>query len=122
MELIAFIPSTDLERSRMFYEGVLGLLVEQTNPFALVLRSGEVMVRVTLVDALAAQPFTVLGWQEDDITLRIGILSGAGVAFLRYDGMGQDELGVWTTPSGDKVAWFLDPDANVLSLTEFAAV
>jgi hypothetical protein len=46
-------------------------------------------------------------------------LANAGVVTLRYEEMGQDELGVWTTPGGDKVAWFTDPDGNVLSVTHF---
>ena len=57
----------------------------------------------------------------DDIAATVRDLSAKGVSFTRYDGMGQDETGVWTTPGGDKVAWFTDPDGNTLSLTQFAA-
>jgi hypothetical protein len=44
-----------------------------------------------------------------------------GIAFERFDGMEQDDDGVWTTPTGDRIAWFKDPDGNTLSLTQFAA-
>ncbi len=102
--VIAFVPSTDLERSRRFYEQVAGLRVTDITPFACVLRAGETMVRITKVDGLAPQPFTVLGWIVPEI----------GRA-----GMSQDDDGVWTTPGGDMVAWFTDPDGNTLSLTQF---
>jgi len=41
------------------------------------------------------------------------------VHFTRHEGREQDERGVWTAPGGTKIAWFLDPDGNNLSLTEF---
>ena len=46
-------------------------------------------------------------------------LSARGVVVLRYDGMDQDDSGGWTTPGGDRVAWFPDPAGNILSLTQF---
>jgi hypothetical protein len=64
-------------------------------------------------------PFTVLGWKVLDITTAVRDLAEAGVPFTRYDGMSQDEDGIWTAPSGDRVAWFADPDGNNLSLTQF---
>jgi predicted enzyme related to lactoylglutathione lyase len=120
MDLIAFVPATDLDRARTFYEGTLGLPVANTSPFACVFRAGGTMLRVTKVDTLTPQPFTVLGWSVTDIETEIGKLTQAGVRFERFDGMGQDDLGVWTTPDGGKVAWFKDPDGNTLSLTQFA--
>jgi len=78
------------------------------------------MLRVTAVAEVARPGYTVLGWRVADITATVRELTGRGVVFLRYDGMNQDEDGVWTTPGGDKVAWFADPDGNVLSLTQFA--
>jgi predicted enzyme related to lactoylglutathione lyase len=117
--IIAFAPSTDLERSRAFYEGVLGLTVEDLNGFALVLRVGSTMLRVTKVESLNPQPFTVLGWAVEDIEGVIDGLVSRGVTFHRYDGMPQDDRGIWTAPGGGRIAWFSDPDANVLSLTAF---
>lgn len=119
-ELIAFVPSADLDRARTFYEDVLGFAVEDVSPYACVLRSGEVMLRVTKVEELVPQAFTVLGWKVSDIRGVVTGLVAKGVAFERFDGMDQDADGVWTTPGGDGVAWFKDPDGNVLSLTEFA--
>lgn len=116
---VAFLPSCDLERSRRFFEG-LGLVVDDVTPFACVLRAGSTTLRVTRVDELRPQPFTVFGWQVDDIAAVVTGLDAAGVAVLRYDGLGQDATGVWTTPDGSRVAWFHDPDGNVLSVTQLA--
>lgn len=115
---VAFVPSHDLARSRAFYEGVLGLEVVDVSDFAIVMKSGHTMIRVTAVDGWSPQPFTVLGWTVPDIEVEVSALTEAGVRFRHYDGMGQDERGVWTTPGGDKVAWLVDPDGSLLSLTE----
>lgn len=120
MRLIAIAPSTDLDRSRSFYVDVLGLALESQDSFACVLRSGDVMLRVTAVGTFTPQPFTVLGWEVDQIDLHVARLNALGVRFNRYDGLMQDENGVWRAPGGDRVAWFLDPDGNTLSLTELA--
>jgi len=119
-DLVAFVPTTDLERARAFYAGVLGLTVESVNPFAVVLRSGAVMLRVTKVAELRPQPFTVLGWSVVDIDDTARRLRERGVESIVYDGMGQDELGIWATPDGSKVLWFKDPDGNTLSVTQHA--
>ena len=117
-DLVAFVPATDLDRAREFYAGTLGLTVESANPFACVLRSGPVMLRVTKVEALRPQPFTVLGWSVVDIEDTARRLAAAGVEPARFDGVDQDELGIWTTPDGSKVLWFRDPDGNTLSATQ----
>jgi catechol 2,3-dioxygenase-like lactoylglutathione lyase family enzyme len=119
-QAIAFVPSTDLERSRRFYGDTLGLPVIEMSPFACVLRAGTTMVRVTRVGDLHPQPFTVFGWEVADIDATASELADAGVALLRFEGVDQDVAGVWTTPGGDRVAWFADPDGNTLSLTQFA--
>ena len=119
--VIAFIPSGDLDRSRRFYADVLGLTVDEVTPFACVLDVGATMVRITKVEDLRPQPFTVLGWRTIDIEGEATSLVTAGVEFIRYQGMEQDSLGVWTAPGGDRIAWFHDPDGNTLSLTQFAA-
>ena len=70
--------------------------------------------------AQVAQPgYTVMGWSVADIADTVSELEACGVAFTRYDGMEQDAQGVWTTPNGDRIAWFADLDGNVLSLTQF---
>jgi hypothetical protein len=84
------------------------------------LQAGEVIAFAASADLRRARPgYTVLGWRVADIAATARGLAGRGVEFLRHDGMDQDENGAWTTPGGDKVAWFADPDGNVLSLTQF---
>ncbi len=116
-EVLAFVPATDLTRARHFYEEVLGRTVREFTPYALVLDG----IRITLVPQFTPQPFTVLGWAVSDLRGALAVLAGKGVVFLRYDGMGQDSDSVWTTPAGDLVAWFQDPDGNTLSITEFSS-
>jgi catechol 2,3-dioxygenase-like lactoylglutathione lyase family enzyme len=118
-ELVAFAAVTDLARARDFYGGTLGLPVLEFNDFACVLDAHGTMLRVTAVPGHVPAPFTVLGWKVPDIAASVRELVAAGVAFTRYEGMDQDGDGVWTTPGGDKVAWFTDPDGNTLSLTQF---
>ena len=118
-DLIAFVGTTDLDRAASFYAGTLGLTLVDRNDFACVFDVNGTMLRVTAVPSLVPAGYTVLGWRVPDIAAAIHSLSVAGVQFTRYDGMGQDDDGVWTTPGGDKIAWFTDPDGNVLSLTQF---
>jgi catechol 2,3-dioxygenase-like lactoylglutathione lyase family enzyme len=118
---VGFIPVRDPAIARAFYEGTLGLLVLDENPAALVLDANGTMLRVTPVPEFAVQPFTIAGWQVADIDTTVRALAGRGVEFSRYEGIDQDELGVWVTPGGDRVAWFKDPDGNTLSLTAFAS-
>jgi catechol 2,3-dioxygenase-like lactoylglutathione lyase family enzyme len=120
-EVIAFAGSADLSRARVFYEQTLGLRVVEHNDFACVFDANGTMLRVTAVAEVARAGYTVLGWRVSDIEAMVRGLTARGAVFLRYDGMDQDEGGVWTTPAGDKVAWFADPDGNVLSLTQFAS-
>jgi catechol 2,3-dioxygenase-like lactoylglutathione lyase family enzyme len=119
--LVAFAATTDLARSDAFYADILGLRHLETTPFANVYDAAGTMLRVTLVDAVAAVPYTVLGWTVPDIAAAIGELVARGVRFEHYDSVDQDPGGVWTAPSGARVAWFRDPDGNVLSLTQPAA-
>ena len=118
---VALVPSTDLGRARDFYEGALGLPVQDVSSFACVFRVGPITLRVTKVGELTPQPFTVFGWVVAAIHETIADLTGRGVEFVRYEGMDQDTAGVWTAPGGAQVAWFRDPDANVLSLTQLPA-
>jgi catechol 2,3-dioxygenase-like lactoylglutathione lyase family enzyme len=116
--LIAFAPSTDLARSRAFYEGVLGLRLVEESSFAVAFDAHGTQLRVTAVEQRVEVPYTVLGWFVPDIAGAIDALAARGVAFNRYDGTDQDARGVWESPSGARVAWFEDPDGNVLSLTQ----
>lgn len=117
---VAFLPSTDLARTRVFYGDLLGLPLIHENPYVCVFRCGPITLRVTLVDQLAPQPFTVFGWDVLDIRDLLGRLAHVGVTAIRFEGLDQDSQGVWTAPSEDLVAWFNDPDGNTLSLTQFS--
>ena len=118
-DVIGFVHTTDVARARLFYVGVLGLELVEESPFALVLRSGPTMIRVTPVESHTASPHTVLGWSVHDLAAVIDGLTSRGVQPLRYDGLDQDERGIWQAPGGARVAWFSDPDGNTLSLTQF---
>jgi catechol 2,3-dioxygenase-like lactoylglutathione lyase family enzyme len=120
-KIIAFIHITDWARARAFYEDVIGLrLVEEEKPFALVFDANGIMLRLTPGGEHKPAPGTVLGWDVESIEATVGRLQSAGVEFLRYPGLNDsDPLGIWTSPSGARVAWFHDPDKNVLSLTQF---
>lgn len=117
-QAVAFLPSQDLERSEQFFAGVLDLPLVSQSSFAYVFRCAGTTLRVTKVDGLQPQPFTVFGWVVADLRSAVAELRDRGTDFLRYEGLGQDDQDVWTTPSGDLVAWFQDPDRNVLSFTE----
>jgi catechol 2,3-dioxygenase-like lactoylglutathione lyase family enzyme len=118
--LVGFVPTTDLERARDFFTTVLGLSLVEMSPFACVVDGGGATLRITMVEQFTPASYTVAGWMVDDIAATAAALAAAGVPLVRYDGMPQDDLGVWTTPGGDRVAWFHDPDGNVLSLTQSA--
>jgi catechol 2,3-dioxygenase-like lactoylglutathione lyase family enzyme len=117
-DLVAFAASADLPRARVFYEQILGLPVVEQNDFACVFDANGTMLRVTAVREVSPAGYTVLGWRVADIEAIVRGLSARGVAFSRFDGMEQDDNRIWTSPGGDKVAWFTDPDGNVLSLTQ----
>ena len=121
VEAIAFVPSLDLERSRAFFTGPLGLELREMNDYACVLRVGSTMVRVTRVEQFTPHPFTVFGLSVPDIRTTAAGLAARGVEPLRYPGMTQDGQGIWAAPDGTLVLWFHDPDRNVLSLTQFVA-
>jgi catechol 2,3-dioxygenase-like lactoylglutathione lyase family enzyme len=117
-DLVAFVGCRDLETSGQFYGSVLGLRMVDANEFAHVFDANGTQLRLTRVDSPASATYTVLGWRVDDITRTISELRAAGVQFRRYDGMDQDDNGIWVAPGGTRVAWFSDPDGNVLSLQQ----
>jgi catechol 2,3-dioxygenase-like lactoylglutathione lyase family enzyme len=118
-ELIGFVSTTDADRARAFYRDTLGLRLADESPFALVFDSAGTMLRVTAADRVDPAPYTVLGWAVADIDVQVDALRARGVEFIHYDGLEQDARGVWRSPSGGQIAWFRDPDGNVLSLTQF---
>jgi catechol 2,3-dioxygenase-like lactoylglutathione lyase family enzyme len=117
-KLLAFVPIKDSSRSRPFYEGILGLRFIADDPFALLMDANGVRVRLAKTPDFTPAGFTVLGWQVTDIKAMVAALMQKGVNFERFPGLEQDEIGIWTAPSGASVAWFKDPDGNILSLAQ----
>ena len=116
--IMAFIGTTSADKARAFYRDTLGLKLLSEDGFALAFDVNGVMLRVTLVAKVTVAPYTVLGWQVPDIAASVKALVQAGVVFERFPGMDQDELGIWTAPGGNKVAWFKDPEGAILSLAQ----
>jgi catechol 2,3-dioxygenase-like lactoylglutathione lyase family enzyme len=116
--IIAFVPVTDFAKARTFYEGTLGLRLVKEDGFALVFDANGITLRVVKLQKFEPVHYTVLGWEVKGIESIVQQLQQKGVKFERYDFMKQDDLGIWTTPNGDKVAWFKDPDGNTLSVSE----
>ena len=116
---VLFLATANPDRSRAFYERVLGLTFVADEPPALVFKVGDRMLRIQKVERVHAAPYTALGWAVPDIRQTVRELSSAGVAFERFAGTNQDSDGIWQAPSGASVAWFKDPEGHVLSLTQF---
>ena len=116
---IGFVATTNPGKARTFYEKTLGLTLVSDDPFAVVFDVNGTMLRVQKVQEFTPATHTVLGWDVADIGAEIRELTKRGVCFERFDGLPQDGLGVWTSPAGGKIAWFRDPDGNILSLTQF---
>jgi len=119
LNIVAFVPTRDSDKAKAFYEGVLGLRFVKDDGFALVLDANGIMVRVAKVPpGFTPAQFTILGWQVTDIENVVEALQGKGVHFERFGFFEQDALGIWTAPTGEKVAWFKDPDGNTLSVSQ----
>lgn len=117
-KIIAFVCATDSKRARAFYEGILGLRFISDDQFALVLNGNGTMLRIGKLPELKPAQFTVLGWETGEIEKTVAELAQKGINFEKYSFLPQDNLGIWTAPTGDKVAWFRDPDGNILSLSQ----
>jgi catechol 2,3-dioxygenase-like lactoylglutathione lyase family enzyme len=116
--IVAFVPIKDPDKARAFYEGVIGLRFVKDDGFALVFDANGIMVRMARVQQFTPMPFTILGWQVKEIEKIAAELQAEGVPFERFGFFKQDDLGIWTAPTGDKVAWFKDPDGNMLSISQ----
>ena len=116
--IMAFVSVSDADRARAFYQGTLGLKLVSEDSFALAFDVAGTMLRVTLVGEVRPQAHTVLGWQVADAARTARALGEAGVLLERYGYLEQDESGIWNAPGGAKIAWFKDPDGNVLSIAQ----
>ncbi len=117
-DIVAFLPTSDYAKARAFFEGVLGLRFVSQDDFALVLDANGIMLRVTKVRDHKPEQFTILGWKVSAIENVVIALAKRGAQFERYGFLEQDKLSIWTAPGGDKVAWFKDPDGNILSVSQ----
>ena len=117
-DIVAFVAITDAEKARAFYEGVLGLSFVKDDGFALVFNANGIIIRAAKMKEFTPAQFTVLGWQVSQIEDMVRALRKKGVKFEIFGFFKQDELGIWTAPTGDKVAWFKDPDGNILSISQ----
>jgi catechol 2,3-dioxygenase-like lactoylglutathione lyase family enzyme len=118
-ELMSFIPTIDADRARKFYVDTLGLTFVSDDQFAITIRSNTTDIRITRMEAFNPAPYTSLGWKVPSIEAAVQQLTSAGVTFERYPFLEQDASGVWSAPDGAaKVAWFKDPDGNVLSISQ----
>ena len=116
-KLVGFLTTTDYEKARAFYEGKLGFEVVSLDQFALAMRAGKNMIRISKAETFQPAQGTVLGWEVDDIRAAVLWLSTRDVVTEKYGFVPDQELGIWTAPSGDQVAWIKDPDGNVLSIS-----
>jgi catechol 2,3-dioxygenase-like lactoylglutathione lyase family enzyme len=117
-KIVAFVATRNADRAREFYRDKLGLKFVSDDGFALVFDIAGTMFRIARVKELSLAPYTVLGWEVQDIENAVSDLAKKGVAFERFPGLPQDAQGIWAAPGGAKVAWFKDPDGNILSLSQ----
>ena len=118
-KVTAFLATTQGPRAAAFYAETLALRQLSDDEFALVFDLGGVELRIQKLKQFTPQPFTALGWQVPTLRTTIAALADRGVAFERFPGLAQDAQGVWVAPSGAQVAWFRDPDGNLLSVAEY---
>jgi catechol 2,3-dioxygenase-like lactoylglutathione lyase family enzyme len=117
-KMVGFVPSTDYHRSRAFYEGKLGFDFVSLDQYALVMNAGGQKIRIAKVSNFTPLQGTVLGWEVKDIQAVATWLQSRGVILEKYPFAQDRDLGIWTAPSGDRVAWFKDPDGNILGISQ----
>jgi catechol 2,3-dioxygenase-like lactoylglutathione lyase family enzyme len=116
-DIVAFVATSDPARAKTFYGDTLGLKFVSEDPFAVVFDAHGTILRVAIVQNVAVAPYTVLGWHVPDVSASAKELKSGGVTCERFGFLEQDELGIWVAPGGTKVAWFKDPDGNMLSIS-----
>jgi catechol 2,3-dioxygenase-like lactoylglutathione lyase family enzyme len=118
-KIMAFVSTTNADKARAFYRDTLGLKMVSEDGFALVFDCGGTHLRVALAQEVTPAKYTVLGWEVKDMQARVAEMTKAGVKFEVFGFFKQDELGIWTAPGGTLVAWFKDPDGNLLSVSSY---
>jgi hypothetical protein len=117
-KIIGFVPTKDSTEARNFYESKLGFQFVSDDMYALVMRAGQTMIRIAKANDFTPAPYTVLGWEVPNIEEMVVWLMKRGVTFEKYPFIQDQKCGIWTAPSGDRVAWFKDPDGNILSVSQ----
>jgi catechol 2,3-dioxygenase-like lactoylglutathione lyase family enzyme len=117
--IMPLVATADAAKARPFYEQTLGLTVKRTDPFGITFDANGVELRMSFVREIKPAPYSVLSWVVTDIAAFVPALAAKGVAFERYEGLPQDDEGIWTAPDGTKVAWFKDPDGNLLGVVQY---
>jgi len=118
--LFTFVPITDGDRAKTFYQDVLGLTLLEDTPFAIVFKVPGGTLRLAKTPDFTPQPFSLVGWVVPDIDADMAELTEKGVTFEKFPGLPQDDAGIWTVPDGTRICWFRDLDGNLLSLTQEA--
>jgi catechol 2,3-dioxygenase-like lactoylglutathione lyase family enzyme len=118
MKMVSIVGTTRADASKQFYVNVLGLRFVRDDGFAFVYDVDGAELRVSRVPAVVPSAYAVLGFQVPDIAATVDGLTTKGVKMERYSFFQQDARGVWTAPDGAKVAWFRDPDMNLLSVVQ----
>ncbi|MBV8550902.1 MAG: VOC family protein [Acidobacteriaceae bacterium] len=117
-KLMAFVATTDAAKAKSFYGGKLGLELVSEDGFAVVFNAHGTTLRVAIAKEITPARYTVLGWEVTDIEAAARDLQAAGIPLERYPFIQQDELAIWHAPGGARVAWFKDPEGNILSISQ----
>lgn len=117
-KMVGFVPTRDYEKARAFYVGKLGFEFVSLDQYALVVSVGGHKIRIAKIPNFTPLQATILGWEVQDIASAATWLRDRGVDLEKYPFVQDRELGIWTAPTGDKVAWFKDPDGNILSVSQ----
>jgi catechol 2,3-dioxygenase-like lactoylglutathione lyase family enzyme len=118
-KIISFVPTANMERAKAFYQRTLGLHLLSEGSFGLMFEVSGSLLRVIHMEQAYAPHYTILGWKVPNIAAVVDELAQKDIQFEHYEGFDQDAQGIWTAPDGSRVAWFRDPDGNILSLTQF---
>jgi len=119
-DVTAFVATMQPAAAKRFYGETLGLRLLEETPYALVFEAGRTVLRVQIVQQFTPHPFTSVGWMVADIADLVKQLAAKGVACEQFEMLQQEASGIWVSPNGDRVAWFKDPDGNLISLAQSA--
>ena len=116
-DAVANIAVKDLETARKFYEGTLGLKkVDAEGEELIVFKSGKTMLNVYRSKYAGTNQATAVTWAVGDVDRAVRDLKAKGVSFEHYE-MPNVKLEGDIHVAGDfKVAWFKDPDGNILNI------